>query len=182
MQCDWEINVTSLIFGAPRMPPTPRRRFREVFAKIFRKRWRENFFRKTDLVDAINLVQKSSKSELSSRFLSRSKFWGAKKFEFLNGRLPPEDGSVRPQTLGKRVSDDPRHFIFRRRKKNLAKNFEKTGGGVQQPEEWSATTCGFARVSGLRWEGVGEGKHKLSHTRPQGVGGFRKCPNASECI
>ena len=31
------------IFGAPRMPPTPRRRFREVFAKIFRKRWREFF-------------------------------------------------------------------------------------------------------------------------------------------
>ena len=38
-------------------------------------------------------------------------------FETLNGRLPPEDGSVRPQTLGKRVSDDSRHFIFRRRKK-----------------------------------------------------------------
>ena len=35
-------------------------------------------------------------------------------FETSNGRLPPEDGSVRPQTLGKRVSDDPRHFIFRR--------------------------------------------------------------------
>ena len=50
--------------------------------------------------------------------------------------------------------------------------FEKTGGGVQQPEEWSATTCGSARGSGLRWEGVGEGKHKLSHTRPQGVGGY----------
>ena len=34
----------------------------------------------------------------------------------LTGRLPPEDGSVRPQTLGKRVSDDSQHFIFRRRK------------------------------------------------------------------
>ena len=33
----------------------------------------------------------------------------------LTGRLPPEDGSVRPQTLGKRVSDDSRHFIFRHR-------------------------------------------------------------------
>ena len=70
-----------------------------------------------DRVGAIHLVQKSSKSELSSRFFGRSKFWGAKKVEFSNGRLPPEDGSVRPQTLGKRVSDDPRHFIFRRRKK-----------------------------------------------------------------
>ena len=27
----------------------------------------------------------------------------------LNGGLPPEDGSIRPQTLGKHVSDDPRH-------------------------------------------------------------------------
>ena len=34
----------------------------------------------------------------------------------LTGRLPPEDGSVRPQTLGKRVSDDSRHFIFGRPK------------------------------------------------------------------
>ena len=34
----------------------------------------------------------------------------------LNGRLPPEDGSVRPQTLGKRVSDDSQRFIFRHRK------------------------------------------------------------------
>ena len=44
----------------------------------------------------------------------------AKTFFFwktLNGRLAPEDGSDRRQTLGKRVSDDPRHFIFRRRKK-----------------------------------------------------------------
>ena len=33
----------------------------------------------------------------------------------LNGRLPLEYGSVRPQTLGKCVSDDSQHFIFRRR-------------------------------------------------------------------
>ena len=39
----------------------------------------------------------------------------------LTGRLPPEDGSVRPQTLGKRVSKDSRHFIFRRLKKNWRK-------------------------------------------------------------
>ena len=90
----------------------------------------------------------------------------------LSGRLHPKDCCDRPEIWPKRISDDPRHFIFRRRKKISAKKFEKTGGGVQQPEEWSATTCGFARVSGLRWEGVGEGKHKLSHTRPQGVGGF----------
>ena len=76
-----------------------------------------------DRVGAIHLVQKSSKSELSSRFFGRSKFWGAKKVEFSNGRLPPEDGSDRRETLGKRVSDDSRHFIFRRRKKIWGKQF-----------------------------------------------------------
>ena len=40
----------------------------------------------------------------------------------LTGRLPLEDGSVRPQTLGKRVSDDLQLSIFRRRKK---KNWRK---------------------------------------------------------
>ena len=53
-------------------------------------------------------------------------------FETSNGRLPPEDGSDRPQTLGKRVSGDPRHFIFRRPQTFLAtiffcrKNFSST--------------------------------------------------------
>ena len=37
-------------------------------------------------------------------------------FETSNGRLPPKHGSDRRETLPKRVSDDPRHFIFRRRK------------------------------------------------------------------
>ena len=41
----------------------------------------------------------------------------------LTGRLPLEDGSVRPQTLGKRVSDAPQNFIFRRRKKMFWQNF-----------------------------------------------------------
>ena len=31
----------------------------------------------------------------------------------LNNRLPIENSSYRPQTLGKRVSDDSPHFIFR---------------------------------------------------------------------
>ena len=35
-------------------------------------------------------------------------------FETLNGRLPRQISSVRLQTLSKRVSDDPHHFIFRR--------------------------------------------------------------------
>ena len=46
-----------------------------------------------------------------------------KKIETSNGRLPPEDGSDRPQTLGKRVSGDPRHFIFRRPPIFFVKNF-----------------------------------------------------------
>ena len=41
----------------------------------------------------------------------------------LNGRLPLKLRSDRPQTLPKRVSDDPRHFIVRRRKKNR-RNFQ----------------------------------------------------------
>ena len=37
-------------------------------------------------------------------------------FETLNGRLPLKHSSDRPQTLPKRVSDDPRRLIFRRPK------------------------------------------------------------------
>ena len=44
-------------------------------------------------------------------------------FETSNGRLPPEDGSDRPETSGKRVSGDPRHFIFRRHKHFLRPKF-----------------------------------------------------------
>ena len=43
----------------------------------------------------------------------------------LSDRLPPEDGSVRPQTLGKRVSGDPRHLIVRRRKQIVGKIFRR---------------------------------------------------------
>ena len=45
-------------------------------------------------------------------------------FENLNGRLALEDGSDRRETLGKRVSDDLEHFIFRHRKKKLTKKFK----------------------------------------------------------
>ena len=46
--------------------------------------------------------------------------------EALNGRLPLKHGSVRPQTLGKRVSDDPRHCIFRFRKHKKHRVFAKS--------------------------------------------------------
>ena len=50
----------------------------------------------------------------------------------LNTRLPFKLGSVWPQTLPKRVSDDPRHFIFRRRK-----NFFETSNGRLPPKHGS---------------------------------------------
>ena len=46
-------------------------------------------------------------------------------FETSNGRLPLEDGSDWRETLGKRVSDDLQHFIFRRQKKNLDEIFSQ---------------------------------------------------------
>ena len=66
-------------------------------------------------IAAIDSVKFSSKSELSSRFLGCLKFSGSNFSETLNGRLPLEDGSDRCETLPKRVSDDSRHLIFRRR-------------------------------------------------------------------
>ena len=42
--------------------------------------------------------------------------FGVQNAKISNGRLPPEDGSDRPQTLPKRVSDDSPRFIFRHHK------------------------------------------------------------------
>ena len=50
----------------------------------------------------------------------------------LNGRLPLKLGSDRPQTLPKRVSDDPRHFIFRW---NFVRYFCKVSRSVY-PRGW----------------------------------------------
>ena len=49
----------------------------------------------------------------------------------LNGHLPLRLGSDRPQTLPKRVSDDPRHFIFRRRKHRNVCDFSQTLNGTR---------------------------------------------------
>ena len=56
--------------------------------------------------------------------------------ETLNGRLPLEHGSVRPQTLPKRVSDDPRRFIFRRQNILFSK-FSQALDGRLPPEDAS---------------------------------------------
>ena len=44
-------------------------------------------------------------------------------FETSNSRLPPKHGSDWRETLPKRVSGDPRHFIFRRQKQISTKIF-----------------------------------------------------------
>ena len=123
------------------------RSFRENFSKTLARK----FFRKADLVDAINLVQKSSKSELSSRFLSRSKFWGAKKVEFSKGRLPPKDGSIQPQNLGKRVSGDPQHFVFRRRKRQKHRAFAKLWTAIYP--RWLRSASNFGKTH-FRWSPI----------------------------
>ena len=62
----------------------------------------------------------------------------------LNGRLPPEDGSERPQTSGKRVSGDPRHFIFRRN--FFFRNFERPF----TPQGWLRSASNFGKTR-FRW-------------------------------
>ena len=51
--------------------------------------------------------------------------FGVQNAKISNGRLPPEDGSDRRETLGKRVSDDLQHFIFRRQKQFLDEFFSQ---------------------------------------------------------
>ena len=70
-------------------------------------------------------------------------------FETSNGRLPPEDGSDRPQTLGKRVSGDPRHFIFRRPQSFLATKFLVGKIFRQQPEFFLAKWLFWRSCAGL---------------------------------
>ena len=56
---------------------------------------------------------------------------------FLIGRLPPEDSSDWPQTWPKRVSDDPRRFIFRHQKHQNFANRSQTLSGRLPPEDGS---------------------------------------------
>ena len=62
-------------------------------------------------------------------------------------RLPLEYGSVWPETLGKRVSDDAWHFILRRQKKMFDKNF-----GTPHPRKSAKClfwrSCEFLDVNG----------------------------------
>ena len=69
--------------------------------------------------------------------------------ETSNGRLPPKDGSDQAQTWGKRVSGDPRHFIFRRpihflQQKKLSEKFF-----VNTPNFFSAKCLFWRSCAGL---------------------------------
>ena len=66
----------------------------------------------------------------------------------LTGRLPLEDGSVRPQTLGKRVSDDSQHFILRCRKIFVG-NFFWWKFASKQIFVGKSTNCLFLRSYGF---------------------------------
>ena len=60
--------------------------------------------------------------------------------ETSNGRLPPEHGSDRRETWPKHVSEDSRHFIFRRRKKIA--NFERPF----TPRRWLRSAWNFGKT------------------------------------
>ena len=77
--------------------------------KLFRN-FERPFTSRTKLRSTSNFAKRRYEQFSTFRFSTSKSF-----FEVSNNRLLPKDGSVRPQTLGKRVSDDPRHFIFRRR-------------------------------------------------------------------
>ena len=79
---------------------------------------------KCDLISHRKNPPKMFLPKIAHRIIFRQKF-----YKTLNGRLPPEDGSVRPQTWGKRVSDDPRHLTFRRQKKIFGENFRQNFRG-----------------------------------------------------
>ena len=106
-------------------PPFHRPRVREFFQKFsevflnlssFRQRRpRAKFFRNVREVE-IRLLSKFQLGTTLGGYKNAEKP-KRKKVQTLNGRLPPEDGSVRPENLAKRVSDDSQHLIFRRRKK-----------------------------------------------------------------
>ena len=92
-------------------------KFSRGFVQFCPPKLPQKFLEMIVFIAAIDFVKFSSKSELSSNFFGRLKFLDLIYLKTLNGRLPLEDGSDRPETLGKRISDDSRHFIFRRRKK-----------------------------------------------------------------
>ena len=79
-------------------------------------------------------------------------------FETSNSRLPPKHGSDRRETLPKRVSGDPRHFIFRRPQTFLATKSFGAKNFRQQPENFFSKVpvleelCRFTRLYRMQIE------------------------------
>ena len=65
-------------------------------------------------------------------------------FETSTGHSPLKDGSDRRESLGKHISDDPRHFIFRRptKKVDVLKNFERPF----TPRGWLRSAWNFGKT------------------------------------
>ena len=107
--------------------------FSEVFLNLssFRQRRpRAKFFRNVREVE-IRLLSKFQLGTTLGGWKNAEKP-KRKKVQTLNGRLPPEDGSVRPENLGKRVSDEFQHLIFRRSKKKFGRKFSAENFSVAQ--------------------------------------------------
>ena len=100
-------------------------------------------------------------------------------FETLNGRLPLKHGCDRRQTSGKRVSDDPRHFMFRRRKHKKTSIFFETLNGRCRCWLRSSSNFGktrFRRSPTFHFSTFGTGVEYMTHRggsmRPTAPHGF----------
>ena len=129
------------------MPPTPSTTVSRSFREVFGENGQTNFLEMIVFIAAIDSVKFSSKSEPSSRFFGRLKFSESNFCETLNGRLPLEDGSDRPQTWPKRVSDESRHFIFWRPKKKMMKFSEQKSPDEIKSHYFGGATLVWARLA-----------------------------------
>ena len=130
---EWLFTRQTWVESARNFARTRFKRFRTFEFPKPKKLFGQNFGRKIFGRPALIVVEESQQKKNLSRHLrhngrlrrhqfrndSRHFIFRRRKncFETSNSRLPPEDGSVRPQTLGKCVSDDSRHFNFRRQQR-----------------------------------------------------------------
>ena len=167
-------------------PPCHRpRRIREIFrcfrqvVRRFRREWRAKSSRNLDRVGAIVLVKKSSKSELSSRFLCRLKFFVRSPSFF--GRRPLVAMVLTnfcvprgPRFGGAVQRGPPRHakidlifcshgpftkiFLKRKPRENLAKTLRKLRENLakasRKPRENLAKTLGCRKLGTINREGL----------------------------
>ena len=82
--------------------------FQPFEISIFFRNFERPFTPRNQLRSASNFAKTRFRRSPTFHFSTSKNF-----FETSNGRLPPKHGSDRRETLPKRVSGDPRHFIFR---------------------------------------------------------------------